>query len=281
MKASGNNNRREEYEELRDEVKREQKGRPKSYLVFNILRLLVIACMVRQFFSANYEGFALCILTLLLLILPSVLQVGLKVVIPQPFEIIIMVFIFSAEIMGEINRFYVIIPFWDTILHTLNGFLAAAIGYSLVTLLNRNENLAFALSPVFSAVVALCFSMTIGILWEFFEFSMDWFFQLDMQKDTVVHTIGSILLDPQGGNTPLVIGNITRTAVNGTDLGIDGYLDIGLIDTMKDLFVNFIGALVFSAIGYRYSKSQGKEGVRVKDFLVSAAVPAEQEDPET
>ena len=108
----------------------------------------------------------------------------------------------------------------------------------------------FTLSPVFIAVVAFCFSMTIGVVWEFFEFAMDRFFLLDMQKDTVVHTISSVMLDPDGGNVPYMIRGITDTAVNGQKLGLGGYLDIGLIDTMKDLLVNFIGAAVFSFIGY-------------------------------
>ena len=115
--------------------------------------------MIRQFVSGNYEGFALCILTLLLLILPSTIEVGLNVVVPQRFEIAMLVSIYAAEVLGEINKFYVIIPYWDTILHTFNGFLAAGVGYSLVTLLNKNEKLTFALSPAFTALVAFCFSM--------------------------------------------------------------------------------------------------------------------------
>ena len=153
------------------------------------------------------------------------------------------------------------IPFWDTILHTLNGFLAAAIGFSLVVLLNENQKVMFTLSPVFIAVVAFCFSMTIGVVWEFFEFAMDRFFLLDMQKDTVVHTISSVMLDPDGGNVPYMIRGITDTAVNGQKLGLGGYLDIGLIDTMKDLLVNFIGAAVFSFIGYFYVKNRGKGNI--------------------
>ena len=96
-----------------------------------------------------------------------------------------LLFIFSAEILGEISSFYVLFPFWDTTLHTLNGFLAAAIGFSLVDLLNRSDRVKFDLSPLFLSITAFCFSMTIGVLWEFFEFAMDQFFALDMQKDTI------------------------------------------------------------------------------------------------
>src|SRR5699024_6974332 len=119
----------------------------------------------------------------------------------------------------------------------------------------------FQLSPLFTAIVAFCFSMTIGVVWEFFEFGMDSLFNLDMQKDTVIHTIRSVTLDPSGHNIPYVIKGIGETAVNGQELGIGGYLDIGLIDTMQDLIVNFAGAFVFSIIGFFYVKNRGKGSV--------------------
>ena len=116
----------------------------------------------------------------------------------------------------------------------------------------------FELSPLFTAIVAFCFSMTIGVVWEFFEFGMDTFFGLDMQKDTIIEAIRSVSLDPAGRNVVSVIDPIKHVAVNGTELGLGGYLDIGLIDTMKDLLVNFIGAVVFSIFGYFYVKNRGK-----------------------
>ena len=229
-----------------------------SFMVYFVLRLLVIIVMILQIFNKNYENVFLCILTLLLLVIPSLVQVTMKIELPTTLEIIILVFIFAAEILGEIREFYIVFPFWDTVLHTLNGFLAAAIGFSLVDLLNRSERMVFKLSPLFTAIVAFCFSMTIGVIWEFFEFGMDHILGFDMQKDTIIHTIRSVMLDPAGGNNVAEIGNITSVVVQGKDLGLGGYLDIGLIDTMKDLMVNFIGAVVFSVIGYFYVKNRGR-----------------------
>ncbi|MDY5483637.1 MAG: hypothetical protein SPF91_05530 [Clostridium sp.] len=229
-----------------------------SFIVYIVLRSLVILSMIRQLLNHNYDNAFLCLLTLGLLIIPSLIQIQLRIELPTGLEIILLLFIFAAEILGEINAYYIRIPCWDTLLHTLNGFLMAAIGFSLVDLLNRQEqDCSFHLSPFYMALVAFCFSMTIGVIWEFFEFAMDQLFCLDMQKDTVVHTISSVLLDPAGGNHPYVISGITGVTVNGTDLGLNGYLDIGLIDTMKDLLVNFVGAVVFSIIGYFYVKSSG------------------------
>lgn len=252
-----------------------------SFIVYFTLRILVIIMLVLQVLNRNYENVFLCVLTLLLLVVPSFVQITFKVELPTTLEIIILVFIFAAEILGEISEFYLVFPFWDTVLHTLNGFLAAAIGFSLVDLLNRSEKTMFSLSPLFTAIVAFCFSMTIGVLWEFFEFGMDMIVGYDMQKDTVIHTIRSVTLDPAGRNVPYVIRGITETVVNGTELGLGGYLDIGLLDTMQDLIVNFIGAAVFSVIGFFYVKTRGRKSAagrfllrrkpEDKDFLKIAA----------
>ena len=262
-------NRSEKRKRFNDAVEAKKRVHKKSFIVYSVLRALVIVCMIRQFISRDYEAFAMCILTLLLMVVPSIMQDRLKVQMSQTMEIIILCFIFAAEILGEINRFYVLIPGWDTILHTLNGFIAAGVGYSLVDMMNRDERLTFSLSPAFVSIVAICFSLTVGVMWEFIEFGADQMFLLDMQKDTVVHAIGSVMLDPSNSNKPVIINGITSTVVNGQNLGINGYLDIGLIDTMKDLFVNFIGAVVFSLMGYGFAKSKGKKNQLIKDFMIS------------
>lgn len=229
-----------------------------SFIVCFVLRALVILMMILQIFNRNYENVFLCLLTLVLLVMPSLIQINLKIELPTALEITILVFIFAAEILGEIQAYYIKFPFWDTVLHTLNGFLMAAIGFALVDILNRSERFSIQLSPVFLAIVAFCFSMTIGVIWEFFEFGMDQFFGLDMQKDTVVHSFSSVMLDPTNTNIPVHVRDITDVMVNGKELGLGGYLDIGLLDTMNDLFVNFVGAVIFSIIGYFYVKSRGK-----------------------
>lgn len=234
----------------------EQREHKSSFIVFSILRLSVVVVMVRQLINRNYESVFLCLLTLLLLIGPSVAQITLRVELPTTLEIVIFLFIYAAEILGEIRNFYLVFPYWDTLLHTFNGFLCAAIGFSLVDLLNRDPNLPFQVSPAFMVLVAISFSMTVGVIWEFFEFGMDMVFGLDMQKDTIVHSISSVALDTSGRNLPITVHDITQVSVNGADLGLGGYLDIGLIDTMADLFVNFIGAIVFSVFGFRYAKKQ-------------------------
>ena len=252
-------------------------------LVYILLRASVILVMLAQIFNRNFENVFLCVLTLFLFMVPSMLERKLDIALPNTLEIIILLFIYAAEIMGEIGAYYVTFPYWDTVLHTLNGFLCAAIGFSLLDILNRHNSARFHLSPLYLAIVAFCFSMTIGVLWEFFEFSVDRLFHMDMQKDTIVHTISSVMLDPTNKNIPITIDNITSVAVNGQDLGFNGYLDIGLYDTIEDLFVNFIGALTFSIIGYFYVRSRGK-GKFAKRFIPVAknsAMPDVSEMAET
>lgn len=229
-----------------------------SFIVYMVLRILVIVVVCIQIHERNLESVFLGVLTLLLLLIPSFVQVTFKIELPTVLESIVLLFIFAAQILGEINGFYVIFPFWDTMLHTLNGFLAAAIGFSLVDLLNKNEKLIFNLSPFFAVMVAFCFSMTIGVVWEIFEFGMDQMGGFDMQKDTVVHYISSVHLDPTGGNTPTAIRDISEVYINNEPLGVGGYLDIGLYDTMYDLIVNFVGAAVFSVAAYIYLKNQDR-----------------------
>ena len=247
---------------LLNDIYAEVREHKSSFIVYIVLRTLVVITFVFQLLNHNYESAFLCILTLVLLIMPSLVQVTFKVEFPTLLEIIILIFVFAAEILGEIQEFYMIFPFWDTILHTINGFLCAAIGLSLVDLFNRSDKLMFKLSPFFTVITAFCFSMTIGVLWEFGEFGIDRLFACDTQKDTVIHNISSVLLDPQNKNIPVHINNITEVIVQGQSLNIGGYLDIGLIDTMSDLFVNFIGALVFSVFGYFYIKKQNKKSTK-------------------
>ena len=247
---------------LREQIKQA----PLLFALYVILRISVILVMIAQIMNRDWHNVMLCVLTLVLFTVPSFIEKNWHIDIPSTLEVIILLFIYSAEISGEIRSYYINIPGWDTVLHTITGFLSAAIGFSLVDIINRNELTKLYLSPLYVAIGAFCFSMTIGVLWEFFEFSMDWFFGLDMQKDTIINTINTVVLDPTRSNKVVTITGITSTAVNGVDLGINGYLDIGLIDTMKDLFVTLIGALVFSFIGFFYVKNRG-EGKFAKRFI--------------
>ena len=269
MKKLTKQEKKREKRNFRQAMARELREHRSSFIVFYTLRILVLVALVRQIMLHNYEGAFFCVLTIVLLYIPSWLQVKLHIELPPPLEITILCFIFAAEILGEVNAFYVNVPNWDTMRHTLSGFLAAAVGFSMVLLLNDDERLTFDLSPFFLALVAFCFSMTIGVLWEFFEFGMDYFFHTDMQKDTVINSIYTVALDPTRTNKAVAVKGIQDVVINGESLGLGGYLDIGIIDTMKDLFVNFIGAVVFSVTGFFYARSKGEKRTAAQSFVPS------------
>ena len=229
-------------------------------IVYIVLRVIVVAVMIAQIFNQNWHNVMTCALTLILFMMPDIIARRMSINLPTALEVLIVIFIFAAEILGEIRGFYVLFPRWDDILHTTNGFLAAAIGFAMIDILNRNEKVKMTLSPFFVALVSFCFSMTIGVIWEFFECSMDMFFGMDMQKDTWLAAFNSVAINPDGLNVPVHVAVDTVT-VNG--LTWSEYLDIGLYDTMHDLFVNFIGAVVFSILGLIYIKSRGK-GIAAK-----------------
>ena len=253
----------------KEKVKREKIANYSSkreLTVYLILRILVIIVMVRQIFLGEWNNVFLCVLTLILFLVPVFIEKQINIKLPDMLQVIILLFIFSAEILGEINEYYLTIKHWDSILHTINGFLCAAIGFSLIDILNQKEFVYVTLAPIFVSLVAFSFSMTIGVMWEFFEYGMDVTFKTDMQKDRILSTISTVNLEPNGRNIPITIKNINKTTIqaldeNGTTYNIEidgGYLDIGINDTMKDLIVNFIGAVAFSIIGFLYIEDRDK-----------------------
>ena len=238
--------------------------------VYFTLRILTVGVLIRSIFLGQWESVFTCFLTLLLYLLPHFIEKSFRIDLPTTLEIIAFVFIFCAEILGEIECYYIKYPLWDTMLHTTSGFVFAAFGFCLLDMLNRNKKLSLNLSPLSLSLVAFCFSMTVGVLWEFFEFGADYFLRFDMQKDTLLSGLSTVTLDRTSSNTAVLLDGVVRTVIehaDGTLTVIEGgYLDIGIYDTMKDLFVNFIGAIVFSTIGYFYVKHRGK-GKIARQFI--------------
>lgn len=255
--------------------KEEMRSQPYATAVYFILRLIVLMMLLVNLWERDYESAFICVLSLVLFLLPAFIEKQFRVQIPTLMEVVILLFIFGAEILGELQNYYGQYPYWDTMLHTTNGFVCAAFGFSLIDILTRNRQEKFRLSPLYVSLVAFCFSMTVGVLWEFFEYGMDVLFLTDMQKDTILHSIASVDLSADG--TVVVLRDISTVAVNGQTLPVTGYLDIGLHDTMADLFVNFVGAVVFSVLGYFYirHRGRGRSGWLMKWLLPSLAEEAE------
>ncbi len=243
-------------------MRKNKKKEIRNITVYVVLRFLVILTAIFQFLQGNWDNVFGCVLVLVLFTVPTFIEKKLKIDLPNTLEAVIYMFIFSAQILGEMQNFYGLIPFWDTLLHTLNGFIFAGVGFSLVDILNRSDKTKMFLSPMYVVVVAVSFSITIGTVWEFFEYGMDQTQMLDMQKDDLLPEIKSVYLNKDGENIAVHIDDIESTTIKYGDgseeVIIGGYLDVGLKDTMKDMIVNAIGALVFAFFGFFYIKDNEK-----------------------
>lgn len=239
--------------------------------IYALYRIIALGMLINQIVMGRGNEIFIVLLTLILFEIPALIENKFKIMIPDVLEFVIISFIFSSTILGELSDFYGYLPFWDTGLHTLNGFLAAGVGFSSIYLLNEGMA-SIRLTPFFIALTSFCFSMTIGVMWEFGEFTADQWLNTDMQKDRIVQKVNSVEL----ADKPNVVEHINKidlttihTADNKNIVFKGGYLDIGLFDTMKDLFVNLIGAIFFSIFGYFYSASRSRKYKFIRNFLVS------------
>ena len=186
-----------------------------------IIRILLIFAIIESVFSKSYQNTFVAALTFVMTFYPSILRKRFRVYLPSSLQIVITLFIFAAQFLGELNDFYYKIPWWDNMLHCISGSVLGIIGFMFVYFLNKTHIKKTKLSPIFIALFAFCFSISIGVFWEIFEFSGDRLLGLNMQK----------------------------FRLPGQD---------GLVDTMEDLIVDAIGALIVSIVGYIYMNDEKK-----------------------
>ena len=190
-----------------------------SMIITNLVRLALIFIFIRGCVVGDHSQTFLIVLTFFMTYYPSILEKRFGVYLPNRLEIIITLFIFAAQVLGEMNGFYDKIPWWDTMLHATSGVILGIAGFLLVYLLNEKGDANVKLSPIFVVIVAFCFAITMGVFWEFFEFGADRILGFNMQK----------------------------FRLPGQD---------GLVDTMEDLIVDAIGAIIACIFGWRYMKKR-------------------------
>jgi len=203
---------------------------------FIFLTLAAIIYIIVADETVEVEQLSIAIYTLILFFLPSLFSKYTKIRIPPVFQIEILLFIFGSMYFGEVRHFYTKYRWWDTMLHSFSAGLLGYIGFLLAYTLNKDKNIHLRLSPFFIALFSLCFAMMIGCIWEFFEFFVDEFVGANMQK--------------------------------ARNLGLDSRL--GVRDTMHDLIIDFIGALLISIRGYYYSKKRDTNAPfwKIKDQFI-------------
>ncbi len=192
-------------------------------MVFLIIRMIVLAVRPPEVEIRSMADYALmlveCVLGLFVIELPYFLERKFRVVTPPRFYILYLVFLYCGIFLGEVTSFYYRVPHWDDLLHGISSMMLAALGFSLIMILNKDPHLLMKLSPLFVSVFAFCFAAAVGVIWEVYEYTLDSFFGMNMQKYALE------------GGVPLVGQEALR-------------------DTMEDILLNVSGALVISIAGY-------------------------------
>lgn len=232
-------------------VKRNRKADTAVVVIYAVLVIAVFSLLIRGLVMKSMSDVFYCALVLFEYAAVWLVFRTPKIRFPAAFKISVAVFIFAAQILAQVFGLMRSIAYWDLILHTTSGFLIAALGVSLISILNKNTEILPKMSSAFILLVAFSFSMMTAVVWEFSESAMDTFMELDTQKDTVIDTVISEMLNPGNDKPAMKVENITETVIYGTVNGeetavsVKGYLDIGKTDTMEDMFVHFVGTAVF------------------------------------
>jgi hypothetical protein len=197
-------------------------------ILVGVLLLMMVAEWIVLLIEQRWLSSFLVTFIIATLLSPGIFCKKMDVEIPAEFHITAVVFIFASLYLGEIQDFYYRFWWWDIALHSSAGLLMGIVGFLLVYLLNESKRVELHMTPVFISLFAFSFAVTIGTIWEIFEFTMDRLFGLNMQK-------------PMMGDTS------------------------GLTDTMWDMIVNATGAFIISFVGWWYLKR--KRAFFVKDWI--------------
>ncbi|HRS42858.1 MAG TPA: hypothetical protein P5530_03230 [Candidatus Diapherotrites archaeon] len=193
-----------------------------NYITYGIILSLVIA-VVLEIINKNYEFLYITILSIILCLVPFFIQRKYEIRLPSEIQLATVLFIYSGVFLGEVQNFYVKYWWWDSLLHTFSGFAMGLVVFGALYVLYKTQKIKT--KPIFIAIFIFSVTMTIGVLWEIYEFSFDSF---------------------AGGNMQRAKNLCPET----------GYCDsrLGLMDTMKDFMLNGIGAIFASVLGYIYIK---------------------------
>lgn len=214
------------------------------YILIAFCELLTLGNVIRFSITGQWNRLLLALLTLVLILIPEGIEQLFHCRISQGMYLTAVLYAIGP-MLGHCNNLYYIVPLWDKMLHILGGVMFVFLGIFLFELLGGDQK-KWALCCVF----ALCFSLAVSVLWEFYEFGSDRLFGTDTQDDCIIHSITSHLLNPEIGEVGKIT-DIQHVAVNGNPLNLGGYLDIGLIDTMMDLLLESLGAAITTVILWR------------------------------
>jgi len=244
-------------------------------LVYIIVLVSTVISLIREF-NNDIKNVILCLVSILLYFVPLVSR-RIRKVVPNALRIVLVLFVFSTIVLGEVNNFYELIPIWDDIIHIVQGFFVAWIGFLLGLLIfnkcvyngdniDKDKNvdrISTKYVKIFIILFSLLLSFGVGTVWEIVEYTVDCNVNVDMQKDNYVYKFSSVLLNSAKDNEVMIIDDIGYTTIydkmGDKIITFNGYLDIGNKDTMSDLIDTLVGSIIFCVIGSLYFNNKYKD----------------------
>jgi hypothetical protein len=217
---------------MKGAVGREIAKHPKRSVFTIILLATLLVAAIAAIAEHQWVSLVLIAFIAVLICVPVIIGKIAKIQIPSTLEVYSVIFIYMTLFLGAINNYYDKFWWWDVLLHISSGWAFGLFGFIILYLLHKSENVTT--SPKTVALFSFSFALAMGALWELAEFAMDAAFGLQSQS-----------------------GSFYWTTMRG-----------GLLDTMKDLLNDSIGALFSAIMGYLYLK-KATEGVvkpMVKEF---------------
>ncbi len=170
------------------------------------LQLIILSTSVFLIIKKEWLNAVLVLGILILTTIPALVRRNYKIFLPVEFDLITIVFVFAAVFLGEWHSYYRRFWWWDIILHLSSGFLLGIAGLLLVYILNEQKKIHLSLKPGFISLFGLAFAISLGTVWEIFEFSLDQLFNLEMQRSGLVDTMWDLIVDTIGGMIIAILG---------------------------------------------------------------------------
>lgn len=227
--------RKKQLEELARKTNKTSRVIKTERIITAIFRILLVLAIIGEIYFEAYLNVFVASLTLFVTFVPNLIHRKYKLNFPPEIQITIVVFLFAAMYLGELQDYYYRFWWWDTMLHLFAGLIFGLAGFFLVYVFNFDQRFKVTLSPLFLSMFAFCFSLMIGVFWEIFEFAMDQIFGMNMQKANLEKNIQEGLV----------------------------HLTSGVEDTMWDLIADSIGAFIAAVIGYNYMKKE-RQSILIK-----------------
>ena len=174
------------------------------YILKIFIKISLGAAIISSVITASWMNFFLSILAFILSIIPEFIEKKKQIDMPDIFEIIFLVFIYSSIFLGEVQQFYSIFWWWDLFLHTLSGFTLGIIGFLILYMLYQDKK--FKASPILIVIFGFSFAVAIGSIWEIFEFTMDSILGFNMQKSGLIDTMSDLIVDAIGAAVAAFVG---------------------------------------------------------------------------